>query len=47
MIVVVVEAIVSNQLRHIDTSEASLLHEDYKDLEDNEVKSHLLWMDSF
>ena len=37
----------SNQVGHTDPLETSLLHENLGDLEDEEVKEYLLWMDSF
>ena len=46
-IIDVVEALVSNQVGHTNPLEINLLHENLGDLEDEEVKEYLLWMDSF
>ena len=43
----VVEAIVSSQVGQTNPLKTSLLHENFEDLEDDEVKNYLLWMDSF
>ena len=37
----------SNQVGHTNPLETSLLHENLGDLEDEEVKEYLLWIDSF